>query len=412
MADVLKSKQLRQQRAKLVADAQEILKADKISTEDRTKFDTMMADADVLKADIDRHERSEAEARSLATAVNRNGSENKQAEGTNLPEEERKINQAFDKYLRFGLEGMAPEEKAVVGHRFVDRNGERRAMTVTTTAGGYLIPVGFQAELDKALLQFGGIRQAARVITTESGNALHWPTVNDTGNKGELLAINTGAASQDVAVGEKIFNAYKFSSKLVLVPIELLQDSAFDLNSYLAQALGERIGRIQADYWATGTGSSQPQGITVGGTSAFTAALASAVSTDELTDLVHSIDPAYRQMGCSFVFNDTVLKALKKLKDGQNRPLWTPGIAYKEPDTLLGYPYLVDQSMPAMTTGLKPIAFGQMKKFIIRDVMGVSVLRLNELYAVSGQVGFLAFARADGGVVDAGTHPIKFVTMA
>lgn len=304
-----------------------------------------------------------------------------------------------------------PEQRALLrsGWR---QDESRAAQTVTTTGGGYLIPTGFSGQLEESMKAFGGMREAATVFRTESGNTLNWPTVDDTAQTGELLAINTAAAEQAVTYGQVQFQAYKYSSKLVLVPIELMQDSAFDLNVHLASVLGTRIGRITNTHFSTGDGSGKPSGIVTGASSGVTAAGTDTVTADELIDLVHSIDPEYRKIGAKWMFNDGTLKALKKLKDGEGRPLWNPGLALREPDTLLGYGYVINQDVAALATGSKSILFGALQKYHIRDIMGVTVLRLVERYAEYAQVGFLAFSRHDGRMLDAGTDPVKYITQA
>lgn len=148
----------------------------------------------------------------------------------------------------------------------------------------------------------------------------------------------------------------------------------------------------------------QPTGIVTAATLGATAAAETAISFDELVDLEHSIDPAYRQSGqCRFMFHDTTLKQLKKLKDLENRPLWLPGVAVKEPDTILGYAYTINQHMPALAAEARTVLFGDFSKYLIRDIMAVSLFRLTDSkYTEKGQVGFLAFSRHDGNLVDVG----------
>jgi HK97 family phage major capsid protein len=200
----------------------------------------------------------------------------------------------------------------------------------------------------------------------------------------------------------------------VLVPVELAQDASFDIDSHVASVLGTRLGRIHNSYQTTGTGSSEPQGIVVGASSGVTAAGASTVTADELLALIHSIDPAYRNpaFGAAFMLNDGSLLKLRQIKDGDGRPLWQPGVGEGAPNTIFGYPYVINQDMAAMTTGLKPVLFGAIKKFMIRRVKDVTVLRLAERYADYHQVGYVAFTRFDSKVLDAGTDPVKYITMA
>jgi HK97 family phage major capsid protein len=224
---------------------------------------------------------------------------------------------------------------------------------------------------------------------------------------------------QDVSLGSKTLGAYTFSSKMVRVSLQLLQDSAFDLDSWLARKLGERIGRGQAVYWATGTGTSQPQGITAGVSNGVTAASATAITGDELITLQHSVDPAYREgadvgraaPGTAWVMNDTTFGLVRKLKDSDGQYLIQPDNQAGGFTTLFGYPVAIDQAMPAPTAGLKPIVFGNIRAaYVIRDVGQLEVLRLVERYADYLQVGFTAWHRADGLVQDAAAA--KTLTMA
>lgn len=297
---------------------------------------------------------------------------------------------------------------------FTPTGPEARALTVTTTGGGYLIPQGFADTLTKARLQFGGMRQAnTRKITTETGNDIPIPGMDDTGNKGVLLAINTQMSTQDVAFTNRTLKAYVMHSKAVLVPWQLLQDAAFDVeNDILAPAFGERIGRVENDYFTTGTGTDQPMGIVTAATIALTGAASAANGPTyaELVALEASVDPAYR-MGAEFMCNDTERGKLRLLVDDNNRPLWLPstesGLATGVPETLLGYPLRINQSMASPAASADCMIFGDLSAYWIRTVRDVAVIRLEERYADYLQTGFFAYSRVDGLLVDAGTHPVK-----
>jgi HK97 family phage major capsid protein len=259
--------------------------------------------------------------------------------------------------------------------------------------------------------------RAAEIVNTESGNPLPWPTVNDTSNVGELLGINTQAANQDFTFGIVTLGAFKYSSKVVLVPIELLQDSYFDLNSFLAANLGQRIGRIVNLHLTTGTGTGQPNGVVTAATSGKVGTTGQTLTViyDDLIDLQHAVDPAYRlSPKAAYMMNDGSLKVVKKIKDTTGRPLWlpyegavlVPGGANM--DTLLGYPLVINQDVASMAANAKSILFGDFSKYKVRRVLDIMVLRLVERYADFGQVGFLCFSRYDGNLIDAGTHPIQF----
>src|SRR5262245_465790 len=180
---------------------------------------------------------------------------------------------------------------------------EQRAQTVTTTGGGYTIPDEMMMSLEKALLWFGGMRQAATIIRTESGADLPIPTANDTAQAGVILDINTQVANQDVTFGQLVLKAWKYSSKQVLVPVELMQDSAVNLPEMLGDMLGERIGRIQNTHFTTGAGTTLPFGIVVQAASgvAPTGSVAGGFTYAHLVTLEHSVDIAYRRMGATWM---------------------------------------------------------------------------------------------------------------
>jgi HK97 family phage major capsid protein len=285
-----------------------------------------------------------------------------------------------------------------------------RALGTPDSAGGYTIPEDFYNKLTDALKFYGGMRQSrAEIIRSTSGADLPMPTDDDTSNSGAILDENTQVGEQDITFGVVILGAYMYTSKLVRVSLQLLQDSAFDLESWLARKLGERIGRATNNHFTVGTGTAQPNGVVtaasegkVGDTGQTTS-----VTYGDLVDLFHAVDRDYRQNG-EWMMHDSSLKALKKLEDNDGRPLWQPGLAVREPDTILGKPYIVNNDVPVMGVDAKSILFGDFSLYKIRDVLGVQVLRLQERYADFLQVGFLAFSRHDGDLLDAGTAPIKY----
>jgi HK97 family phage major capsid protein len=292
-------------------------------------------------------------------------------------------------------------------------NPELRALAVNANvAGGYTVPEGFVNNLEVALLAYAQVRQWADVIRTSSGQDLPWPTVNDTSNKGARVQENATVPSNvDPVFGQAVFHAYKYTSKIVLVPVELLEDSAFDLAQTLGELLGIRIGRIQADEFTFGTGASQPIGYVTGATQGVQAASSTAIAADDLYKLKHSVDPAYRsQPGVGWTFHDQILLAIKLLKDGTGRYLWQPGLATGQPSTIDGDPYFINQSQAStITSGNKTVVYGALRKFKIRDVSAIRMRRLVERYADSDQEAFVMFMRSDALLIDAGTHPIKYL---
>ena len=337
-------------------------------------------------------------------------------------EADAKYERAFDAYLRYGKDELTPEARAILhGRAAADVDirtthnlpEEVRAQSVgQDTKGGFFVPEGFYNSIISATKQFGGMRQSrAFVLTTASGQDLPIPTDDDTGNTGAILSENVTDSEQDFTISQTVLHAYMYTSKIVKVSRQLIQDSAFDVQSFLTAKLGQRIGRITNTHFTTGDAAAKPQGLTVGATSGVTAAAVDDFTIDELLELKHSVDPSYRDSP-QWMFKDATLLLLKKKKDGDGRPLWQSGIAMGDPNTIDGDPYIINQDMPTAATTTKPIAYGDLSNYWIRDVLGIQLLRLDERYADALQVGFLAFSRHDGVLVDAGQNPIKVITMA
>lgn len=310
---------------------------------------------------------------------------------------------AFLQWMRHGRD-LSEDVRRVLSPGFQRLDDEERvAQTVTTTGGGYLIPEGFRAELMRAMEAFGGVRANAHVIGTDMGNSLDIPTIDDTSNTGRLLTINTAVTETAMTFGQVTLDAYKYSSDLVLVPVELMEDSAFDMGGLINSILAERLGRITETHYTTGDGSGKPHGVVensvegkegVGGQT-------TSVTADDLMDLFHSVDPSYRD-GAVFMMNDSTVAAIRKLKTGVTSDetyLWQPGLRAGMPDTLLGRTLIVNQHMADMAASAKAILFGNFNNYWIRDVRGIRFVRLEERYADLDQVGFVVFLRTDADLV-------------
>lgn len=409
---------LHERRNKLIDDYRKIVEA--AETEDRNLTQEEKNQAALYEADLkdidERIERQRALERTPATDPARREPTTDKRFGRDSEE----YRAAFNDWLRFGGDAPLESRQILASAGKLDLNdGERRALSaINPTAGGYLAPAEFRAQFDDALLAYGGMRAAATVITTDNGNDLSFPTGNDTTNTGEIVAESAAFSTQDLAFSLVTFKAFKYSSKIVLVPWELLQDSAIDIEGYISQKLGERIGRIQNTHFTLGVGASQPTGITattgtpVGGSvqgRAGATGTATSITADDLIRLIHSVDPAYRT-GAKFMLSDASLLNIRLIKDGDGQYIWKMGMTESEPDRIFSYPYVINQDMPAMAASQNSVLFGQLSKYIIRQVSDVQLLRLNELYAANGQVGFLAWSRADGALIDAGTNPVKHFT--
>ena len=396
---------LREKRATAIQQARSIYDAaqteNRATTEDETRrFDAFMAESETLRAQIERMERLEAEERALGESQGRR---------TLTPDTRTETGDALRSWLVSGKGDLAFDLRSKAPRTLDSASWEKRALSFAAGAGAELVPEGFVNALEVALLTFGGMRQVASVIRTDGGQDLPWPTTNDTMNEGEILGVNATVNEQDLVFSEKVLKAYKYSSRLIRVPVELIQDSAVNLAEYVGAALGERIGRITNRHFTVGTGVSQPQGIITGATLGVTGATGqtTTVTYEDLVDLEHSVDAAYR-IGAKFMFADTTLAKLKKLRDNDGKLIWQPSMVAGTPDRILGYEYVINNAVPAMAADAKSIVFGDLSKYKIRDAQGVILRRLDERYADAHQVGFLAFSRHDGLLLDAGTAPVKF----
>ncbi len=314
--------------------------------------------------------------------------------------------------------GIRPHTKEYVQNLHMNSYREyRNALSSQTGASGnFTIPEGFMTSLERALLRFNGMRQVADVMRTAGGNDIPWPTINSTSNKGRIIGENTvDSTNLEPTFGRVVFRAYKYTSDFIKVPVELLEDSAFQLAAVIGELQGEAIGRIQADHFTTGTGVGQPMGIVSACSQAsatVSTATASVLAFDDVISLEHGVDPAYRD-NAVFMCHDSITQVLRKLKDGQGRYLWSSGTQVGAPDTLNGKPLINNQSMSsAVTTGNAVLLFGDVSKYKVRDAGELRMSRLNERFADSDQIGFIAFLRSDGNLLNAGVAPVKTLVVS
>lgn len=340
----------------------------------------------------------------------------------------RQYGDAFGRYIR---SQETPEDRQVMAPGF-----SRDQVVGTGASGGFIAPPQFLQQLVEAQLYYGGMRAVSTIINTSDvgGADLPIPTDNDSAQAGAILAEAGAITAQDIgAFGQVILKSYMYTSRLIRVSLQLMQDSFFPMEEYLGRKLAIRLGRIQNTHFTTGTGTGQPNGIVTAAAAGKVGLAGQTVSViyDDLIDLIHSVDPAYRygQPGLPrqsfvgagvpvprpyFMMHDSTLKALQKLKDTAGHPLWAPPGAYypgmsgPAPETILGYPYVVNNDVPVMAANAKSILFGDFSNYFIRDALDVRLLRLDERYADTLEVGFIAFQRTDGNLINAGTAPVKY----
>jgi HK97 family phage major capsid protein len=425
--------ELHEQRGTLVTQARTALDEITTNTDDaratelEQRHDKIMAELDKLDATIKREERvaklekDEQERRER----NRPTGSDIEARGQDLPGERRErdagadqrraeYRDAFFALLRQGGDAsyLEPEQRAIMRQGFVE---ERVQVAGTTTSGGYTVPVDLAREIVRTMKDWGPMYDGdiVREIVTGSGNEFDIPTNDDTGNSAASLAEGadlTDDNSGDLVFGQKRLDAYVDATPWVKISFELLQDSVFNLEAFLAEALGERLGRRCNSRLTTGSGASQPNGVVTASSLGKTAASATAIVADELLDLQHSVRAPYRRSPkCRWMFADTTLLAIRKLKDGQGNFLWQLGdIRNGAPDTILAKPYSINDDMASIATGAKSVIFGDFSRYWVRKVGSPLVGTVRERFWP--KVGMAGLVRYDGELVD--TIAVKHLIQA
>lgn len=266
----------------------------------------------------------------------------------------------------------------------------------TDADGGYLVPEEFERQIVTTLDEANVIRSLAKVITT---NSEHKIPVAASHSTAQWTLENGAYTESNPTFGQKQIDAYKLTD-LIRVSQELLQDSAFDLESYIADEFARAFGIAEEQAFCVGTGTNQPTGIFTanGGTVGVTAAATTAITADELISLVYALKSPYRR-NAKFLMNDSTVAAIRKLKDLNGAYMWQPSVQAGQPDRLLGYEIYTSPYVPTIAAGSLAIAFGDFQNYWIADRAGRTVQRLNELYATNGQVGYVATERVDGKVI-------------
>lgn len=390
---------LREQRAAKALMLKEHVEKEKWdAAADQPIYDAAIAEIEEIDAAIARHTRMNALAADTAL---RDGvidaalrvSKDQKSPASNL----------FAKWLRGGDNALNVEDWAA--HRASIVN---TMSTTTGSEGGYTVPTEVASTVLDALKAYGGMRAIANVIRTASGSAMNWPTSDGTTEEGEILDENATASDADVGFGTLALPVYKYSSKVVTVPIELLQDSSVDIEAFVTGRQVTRLGRITNKHFTIGTASGQPNGVMVAAGTGKTGASGQTATVlhNDLVDLIHSVDPAYRNNTCHFMMHDSSVKVIKKLVDGQSRPLYLPAYDLANRgglDTIMGYGVQVNQSVAEMAANAYSIGFGDFDKYVIRDALSLVQMRFTDsAYAKKGQVGFLAFLRSGGNLMDVG----------
>lgn len=403
MSKIAKLRAQRDAKAKAANELNAKTPADqRMPAADASALDAILAEVEAIDSDIARENRlnqvagdehTEHEA-AMNVAVTTGGG----AGGENA---------ALRAMLTGGLSALSPEQRTAMASR---QNTDIQASMSTTTGaeGGYTVAPEFSSSLIEAMRLIGGMRGVASNIRTSTGAQMLFPTADATAEEGEIVGQNVETGEADTTFGQASLDVFMYSSKSIALPFALLQDSMFDIEAYINKLLALRIGRIQGKHQTVGTGVGQPKGVVTGSTlgKAGATGQTTAVTYDDLVDLEHSVDPVYRASS-RWMLHDMSLKALRKVKDGNARPIFVPGYEQGNPggapDRLMNREIIINQCMPVMAPSAKSILFGDLSKYLIRDVMDLTLFRMTDSkYTLKGQVGFVGFMRSGGNLIDVG----------
>ena len=374
---------LREKRAKAWNAAKTFLDSKRgtnglVSPEDTAVYDRMEADVVALGQEIDRLERQAVLDAELAR-----------------PTSEPITNQPNGRTPQSGRASDAYKQAfwdSIRQRNFID---PQNSLSIgVDTEGGYLVPDEYERRLVSALQEENIFRRLATIIKTSSGDR-KIPVVTGHG-EAAWMDENGAYTESDESFGQTTIGAYKLGTA-IKISEELLNDSVFDLESYIATEFARRIGTKEEEAFLVGDGQSKPTGVLNSAEAGVTTA-GTSISFDDVMDLYHSLRSVYRSKAV-WLLNDTTVKALRKLKDGNGNYIWQPSVQLGQPDMILNRPYYTSNFVPDLSAGNKVMAFGDFSYYWIADRQGRSFKRLNELYAANGQIGFLASQRVDGKLI-------------
>jgi HK97 family phage major capsid protein len=393
--------ELKQQEEKLITDmrsAVDLIKDNKPTAEQRAELDGYDSGLSNLRSLIKANEEIEsAEARQAAKLK-----KHEDVIATKITDEQERAvaSKAFEGFVRgWGLERLSAEERGAYTEAM-----ERAQSKGTDAEGGYLTPEHWSSQVIERMVAFGGMLENSYIMQTSNGNTTHLPTSDDTSNVATIIAENAAVSDTDIVFGEKTIGSWEYTTGFFKVPRMLLRDSLVDIPALIAKNSATRFGRGLNAHFTSGTGSGQPEGIVTGLVAASgttTVAGGAAVTTDEIIDLIYSLDAAYRK-GAKFMMNDTTLSYLRKLKDGQGNYLWQMGDVSKGiPSTLQGHAVAENYSMASLGLNNVPIIFGDIAEaYTIRRVGSIVLKRTEELFLANNQVGFISYGAFDGKLVN------------
>lgn len=344
-----------------------------------------------------------------------NPQENDETRAANHRREYRNV---YSLYLRHGVQALDTTERNVLQSGYTpggDSRLERALSSQLGVQGGYLVPTEFVGEIEKNMRLFSAVMNAGvRQLNTSTGSDIPWPTVNDVDNEGAIVAENSSVGdAADPSFGLFTLRSHTYSSRVIRLPNQVIQDAVISIEELIAELMGERLGRIINRHLTVGDGASKPFGVVTRAGAGASAASATGIASDDFINLEESLEPAYA-VNASYMISRGAFRLARLLKDSSGRPLWMPAatstFANGAPGTINNRPYWVNTHMAAPASGVRSTLFGDFRKYIYRTVGGMSMIRMGERYADQNQTGYVAFMRADGNMKHEGTRPIVALT--
>lgn len=389
--------QLRERRAAKAVEARKLMdetKDSKWTSEHQSKYDELTGEVVALDQKIEREQK----------LIDLMAEDHEKEDHAKKAHDKKKLDALspegiFNAWARGGEKSLSQEQAQALYNTM---------STTTGSEGGFTVPTTVATRLIELLKSFGGVRAVAEILTMQSGNPMSFPTTDGSAEEGEIIAENATATASDPTFGTVGLPVYKFSSKIMAVPIELLQDSVIDVESFINRRAAERLGRITNRLYTVGTGTSQPMGIVTASTVGKAGATGTTTTFgyDDLVDVMEAVDDAYTEGGRGqWMFSQAVRRVLRKMKDTAGRPIWTPGYEFGTtagvPDLLLGANVRINNQMAVPAANARSIVFGDLSKYVIRDSLQVSLFRFADSpYITKGQIGFLAWMRTGGNLTD------------
>lgn len=374
---------LKEQRASVytnICDMQKQYDGKEMDAETRAKFDAMVEECSDLDKKIKSEERF-MELQKNSAQKNLEAQEERKDNGVNLE------TRAFVKYL-LGEE-LTAEERAV----------QKRA--INGTGGSVLIPSSIAPYIEKAVAGATGMLQAADIIRTSNGGDLVWPTMNNASVKAKIIAEYGQSQKTGKTFSSKTLKAYTYRTDIIPISLELLQDSAFNVEQYIGELLAEEfIAGLNADF-TNGSGEGAPRGITKDAKSV--ALAGDGVTYDDIISLMQAVPSGY-QAASKFMMNAKTMFELAKIKDGGESPLWISAMANSMPNTLFGKEIILNDDLADNN-----ILYGDFKKYKVRMVKDFSAAVMKEALMEYLSIGMIGYGRADGALIDAGTTPVAIL---